>query len=142
MRLGSLFGNAAVLDPADARYVTGSEEDKKQARAEWYRARFITEVMRANLEEIPRADLQEHRHLGLEDTRTGEFYVARRDGLVDLAFVPAAVAYFTDLSGLPILLEKPSGPQNRAELEQLKADREARRNAPQPRRAWAEQAQR
>lgn len=69
---------AALLDPNDARFVTGSGEDRKQARAEWHRQRFIAQVMRSALPEIPRSNLQPLRFGTLEDTTSGELYRARR----------------------------------------------------------------
>lgn len=73
-----------------------------------------------------------------EDTRTGEFYVARRDGLIDLTYT-SAVAYYVGPSGVPVLLERPHGIKSRAELERHQAEREERRNAPKQRRPWTEQ---
>ena len=126
-----------VLDPADARFVTGSEEERAKARAEWHRQRFISQVLGSDLEEIPRARLQPLRGPRLlEDTETGSFYVPRRDGLIDLDYVKSAVAYYCDPTGAPVLLERPPGalPQTRQELEERRAEREQRRNAPKPRR--------
>ena len=107
---------SALLDPADQRYVTGSPEDRKRARDEWHRHRYAAQVMRSDLEEIPRADLAPLRFGVVEDTRTGAFYRPRRDGLVDLEYANA-IAYYVDAAGTPVLLERPPGPQNRAELE-------------------------
>ena len=42
-----------MLDPNHARYVTGTPEDRERARREWHRQRFIAQVMRSDLEEIP-----------------------------------------------------------------------------------------
>ena len=126
-----------ILDPADPKYVTGSEEERKEARQAWYRQRFTAQVMsRDDLEEIPRANLHPLRGPRLlEDTATGAFYVPRRDGLIDLDYIPDAVAYYVDPAGTPVLLERPTGgAKSRAELEQRRAERERRRNAPRPRR--------
>ena len=71
---------SALLDPADQRYVTGSPEDRKRARDEWHRHRYAAQVMRSDLEEIPRADLAPLRFGVVEDTRTGAFY---RPGATD-----------------------------------------------------------
>lgn len=127
---------ATLLDPSDPKYVTGSEEDRQQARAEWHRHRYIAEVMRSDLTEVPRSNLEPFRHRTLEDTTTGTFYQPRLDGLIDLNYIPDAIAYYIDASGLPVLLEEPSGPKTRAELEQYQAAREQRRNAPRPKPAW------
>jgi hypothetical protein len=125
-----------LLDRADPRYVTGSPEDRKRARDEWHRHKYIAEVMRSGLEEISRAEISPLRFGAVEDTRTGDFYRPRRDGLVDLNWT-SAVAYYCDDAGTPILLERPSsGPQNRAEFEAHAAEREQRRNAPKPKPAW------
>ena len=127
-----------VLDPADPRFVTGSEEERAQARREWLRARFTHEVLSSKLPEIPRSRLQPVRGLPrtLEDTesRDGDFYVVYRGASVDLSFTEHLAAYYFDSSGVPVLLERPSGVKSRAELEQRRAEREQRRNAPKPRR--------
>ena len=124
-----------LLDPTDPRYVTGSPENRKHARDEWHRARFAGQVMSSQLEEIPRAHITFLRFGQVEDTRTGTFYRRRRDQLPDLDHANA-VAYFIDAAGTPVLLERPTGPKNRAELEQQQAEREQRRNAPKPRPTW------
>jgi transposase len=71
MKMTDIFRDRAamntLLDPADPKYVTGSEEDRKQARAEWHRQRFIAEVMRSSLPEIPRSNLQPLRFGTLEE---------------------------------------------------------------------------
>ena len=72
------------LDPSDARFAIGTEEDRKRARAEWHRQRFIAQVMRSGLEEIPRSDVEPFKFGLVEDTRNGRFYRRRRDALVDL----------------------------------------------------------
>ena len=133
MKIADMFIDRAalteLLDPASPRFVTGSEDDKKQAREEWRRQRFIADVMRSDLTEIPRSNLEPFRYRTLEDTTTGTFYEPRLDGLIDLSYIPAAVAYYIDGSGLPVLLEEPHGPKTRAELEARQAEREQRRNA-------------
>jgi hypothetical protein len=108
---------ASLLDPEHPRYVTARQIDRKRARDEWHRHRFVAEVMRANLEEIPRADLEFLRFGTVEDIRTGDLYRLRRDGLVDLEYTNA-VAYYVGADSVPVLLERPPGPQTRAELEQ------------------------
>lgn len=125
-----------VLDPGDARYVTGSDEDQAKARAEWHRARFTHEVLSSKLEEIPRSRLQPVRGMRgmLEDTdsRDGDYYVVHRGTSVDLTFAENLVAYYFDPAGVPVLLERPNGIRSRAELEKRKAERAERRNAPKP----------
>ena len=115
-----------LLDPSHPRSVTGSEEDRKQARAEWHQQRFTAEVMRSGLPEIPRADIAHQRFGVVEDTRNGTFFRARRDGLIDLHHTQA-IAYYCDEAGTPILLERPPGAQTRAELEAQQTEREQRR---------------
>ena len=125
-----------ALDPAHSKFVEGSEADRKRARDEWHRHRYIAQVMASDLEEIPRADITPLRFGVVEDTRTGDFYRPRRDGLVDVNFTNAT-AYYVDAGGTPVLLERPPGPQNRAEREARQAAREQRRNTPKPRPGWA-----
>jgi hypothetical protein len=118
-----------MLDPSHPVFVTGTPQEQAQARVEWRRQRFTAQVMRSNLEEIPRSDLASI-HTGLlEDVRDGTFYRPRRDEVADLDHTPSAVAYFVDSRGNPILLERPSGVKSRAELEQRRADRKALRAA-------------
>ena len=140
MKIADMFKDRAalkvLLDPNDERFVTGSEADRKQAREEWHRQRFIADVMRSDLVEIPRSNLEPFRYRTLEDTTTGTFYQPRLDGLIDLNYNPGAVAYYIDATGLPVLLEEPAGPRTRAELEQYHVAREQRRNARKPRPAW------
>jgi hypothetical protein len=125
-----------MLNPTDPVFVVGSPQEQAQARAEWHRQRLIAQLMRAdNVKEIPRADLRAFHAGVLEDTRTGEFYRPRRDGVIDLQYTQA-VAYFFDAAGSPIVLERPSGIQNRAEFEERQAERERRRSAPRPKPTW------
>jgi hypothetical protein len=66
----------------------------------------------------------------LEDERTGDFFRARRDGVLDFDYAQrTAVAFFSGPDGVPVLLERPSGVKSRAELEQRRAEREAQRAA-------------
>ena len=120
-----------ILDPSAHKYVTGSEEEQQEARQAWHLQRFTHQVMsRDDLVEIPRSRLQSLRGTRLlEDTETGNFYVVRRDGLIDLEYIPNAVAYYCAADGTPVLLERPqaSFPATRAELEQRRAERERRR---------------
>ena len=127
-----------ILDPADPRYVTGSEEERVEARREWLRARLTHDVLSSKLPEIPRSRLQPVRGLRgmLEDTEspTGDYYVVYRGASVDLSFAENIVAYYFDAAGVPVLLERPTGVKSRAELEQRRAERAQARNAPRPRR--------
>ena len=138
MKIADMFKDRAaltkLLDPASPRFVTGSEDDKKQAREEWRRQRFTADVMRSDLTEMPRSNLQPFRYRTLEDTTTGTFSQPRLDGLTDLDHADA-IAYFLDAAGTPVLLERPTGVKSRRELEQHQAEREARRAAPKPRRS-------
>ena len=134
MNLATIKG---LLDPNHPRYVTGTEEDRKQARDEWHRTRYVARVMASSLPEIPRSDIEPLQFGRVEDVRSGTFYRVRRDSLADLDWTNA-VAYYTDPAGTPVLLEQPSsGPANRAELQAREAEREARRSAPKPRRTRA-----
>ena len=92
-----------LLDPSHARYVTGTPEDRERARREWHRQRFIAQVMRSDLEEIPRDDIQPHR-FGSSRTCDCRLFRQRRDGLIDLDWTDAT-AYYMDPNGTPILLE-------------------------------------
>jgi hypothetical protein len=143
MKIGEVFKDRAalteLLDPTSPRFITGSEADQKQARDEWRRNRYVAEVMRSDLEEIPRSNLKPLRYGTLEDTTTGTFYRPRRDGLTDLNDATGTVAYYVDPDGTPVLLERPNGPKTQAELEQQQAEREQRRNAPKSRPAWMNQ---
>jgi hypothetical protein len=129
---------SALLDTADPRHVTGSPEDRQRARDQWHRHRYTAQVMRSDLEEIPRKEIAPLRFGLVEDTSTGAFYRPRRDGLVDLEYMTNAVAYYVDAAGSPVLLERPPGPQNRAEFERRQAERERRKAAPKPRPTWAQ----
>ena len=124
-----------LLDPTDAAFVTGTEEDRKKARDEWHKARFVRQMMSSNLPEIRRSSLAFHRFGIVEDTTDGRLYRARRDGVADIGYVDAAAYYFA-ASGVPVLLEPAPGPKTKAELEQRQAARMERRNALKPRPAW------
>jgi hypothetical protein len=127
---------AQLLDPASSIYVEGSEESRKEAREAWHRHRFVGQVMSSSLEELPRSDLSFGRFGIVEHVPTGRLFRLRRDGLIDLEFVPNAVAFYCDETGLPILLEPAPGAATRAEAEQRQAAREARRNQPRPKPSW------
>jgi hypothetical protein len=117
--------------------VVGSEQERAQARAEWRTQKFTYQVLsRDDLEEIASSRLQPLRGTRLlEDVETGDFYVVRRDELIDLDFVTNAAAYYCAGDGTPVLLERPSsGVKTRAELEARRAELELRRAAPKPRR--------
>jgi hypothetical protein len=125
---------ATLLDPNARAFVEGSEADIKQAREEWHRHRFVGQVMSSNLPEIPRSSLVFRRFRIVENAEDGRLYRLRLDA-TEVA-IETAVAFFLDANGTPVLLEPPPGPQTRAELEQQRAAREQRRNAPKPRPAW------
>jgi hypothetical protein len=126
----------SVLDPSNPIYVTGTEEDRKRARDQWHRDRFVAQVRRSSLPELPRATLAFGRFGIVEDTTDGRLYRARRDEIGDLEYATGVVAYYLNEAGLPVLLEEPPGPQSRQALEEQQAAREARRKAPRPRPAW------
>ena len=65
----------ALRDPSDSVFVTGSQEEQATAREEWRRQRFIAELMKSNLPEIPRSRLDFGRHT-ITDTATGDLYRA------------------------------------------------------------------
>ena len=60
--------------------------------------------MRSDLVEIPRGDLTFHK-FGLIEASDGRLYRARRDAAADIGF-EGAVAYYTDQTGYPHLLEE------------------------------------
>lgn len=123
--------DVADLDPANPKFTVGSPEDRKKAVAQWRRDTFAAQVFRSTLEEIPASRLVPFWAGLVEDSTSGAFYRPRVDGLRDFNFAGNAVAYFCDDDGYPVLLERPSGfARNRAELEERRADRERRRNAP------------
>ena len=79
-------------------------------------------------------------HLGLlEHAPTGDYYrVSRGEQYGEQRDTFAA--FIINRDGSVTFLERPSsGPQNRDELDQARADREARRAAPRPRPAWMNQ---
>jgi hypothetical protein len=115
------------LDPNDARFVVGTEADRKRAREDWHRQRFIAQVMGSGLQEIPRSHVEPFKFGLVEDTRNGRFYRCRRDALVDLNHTNAT-AFYVGHDGVPVLLEEPAnGPQNRDELDAQQAERQERR---------------
>jgi hypothetical protein len=125
------------MDPTDARFVTGTEESRRQARAEYRRQLRIAVAMKSGLPEFPRSDLGFHKFGVIEDVASGNFYRAIRGEVSDPKH-SSAVGYFVTEAGDPIYLERPVGSrQNRDDLEAKRAEREARRNAPKPRPAWA-----
>jgi hypothetical protein len=69
-----------LLDPADQRFVTGTEADRKRARDQWHQQRFTAQVTGSDMEEIRRADVAPLRFGVVEDTRTGAFYRRRVTG--------------------------------------------------------------
>ena len=77
--------------------------------------------------EIPRTDLERRLPGTLEDRGKGKLYRPRLDGLIDLDYIPTAIAYFVDGAGLPVLLEAPTGPKTVAELEAHRAAKEQAR---------------
>ena len=103
---------------------------------EQIRNRQVEEARRVGWPRLDREDLDFGRYGIVEHKATGSFYRLHRGELTDSVY-SGAVAYFEDNSGIRFL-EPPSGfPSNRAELEQLRAAREQRRNAPRPRRQVA-----
>jgi hypothetical protein len=130
------FHGAAMLDPADPRFVTGTEEDREAARREWHKQRFLAQLQRSELPELPLEHLAFGRFGGVEDTRDGRLYTRRPDELADLDYATGVVAYYLDEHGSPHLLEEPHGPQSRQALEAEQAALEERRNQPRPKPSW------
>ena len=127
-----------LLDPSSSRFVTGTAEEQEEARREWRRHMLIREVVRSDRVEIPRAELVSRRFGILEHESTGSYDRAVGG---DPQFLRHAEWYFVTEAGDVLLLERPSsGPQSRQELEQLEADREARRNTPKLKPAWMTEA--
>jgi hypothetical protein len=124
-----------IIDPADARFVTGSPEEIEEARRQWHRQRFAAQVANSALDQLDAADLKPHRFGIVEHAPTGRLYAVRRDELPDLEYANA-IAYYVDASGAPRLLEEPPGPQSVQALAEQQANREKRRAAPRPRPAW------
>jgi hypothetical protein len=50
-----------LIDPADRRFVEGSDEDREAARREWHRQRLVAQVLSSSLPELARSDLAFHR---------------------------------------------------------------------------------
>ena len=124
-------------DPTDPIFEVGSLEDREAARREWRLHRYIGEVMRSDLEEIPRSSLIFRRFGIVEDTTSSRLYRVRNDnGPVDLQYVPDAAAFYCDRNGVPVLLEKPPGPQTVDELEEQRAKREKQRSAKKAKPSW------
>jgi hypothetical protein len=123
-----------VLDPGDHRLHTGSPSDREEARPEWYRNSCAAKVMNAGWREIPRGQLAFHKFGVIEDTETGDFL---RVFGGDPDYAESVVAFYVTHDATPVMLAPVVGvPRNRAELQQTRAEREARRNAPKPRPAW------
>lgn len=127
-----LMRTTAMLDPNAPELVSGSPEDQKQAREEAKRRQRLGVVQRANLPELRRAELETHR-LGLLHTPTGDLYVIERGELHDASHTTAAAYYVTGAEDVQ-LLKRPDGPQSLDELAAKRAERDARRNEPKPRR--------
>ena len=98
------------------------------------RNRQLEEARRVGWPRLEHEDLVPVRGGIVEHLPSGNFYALCRGEITDSVYT-GAVAYFEDASGGIRFLEPPSGfPSNRAELEQRRAERERRRNAPRPRR--------
>jgi hypothetical protein len=122
-----------LLDPNDPKYVTGSQEEQKQAREDWRRAMRVRKVVASDRTEIPRAKLKQG-PFGLLEHDDGTYY---RPVGGDPDHLPDAHHYYVTENGDIVLLEPPaSGPKTRAELEQQQRDRDERRHAPKPKPAW------
>jgi hypothetical protein len=123
-----------ILDPNDHRLHTGSPEERDEARREWYRNSYAARVMNAGWREIPRGQLEFQKFGVIEDTETGDFL---RVFGGDPDYAESVVAFYVTHDGTPVMLAPVVGvPHNRAELEQIRAEREARRNTPKPKPAW------
>ena len=95
----------------------------------------IHKAMATGLPEFARSTLT-FAKFGRIEHEDGTFYTAYRGELDDPKYADLA-AYFIAADGSPVYLAPvTSGPRTRAELEQHRADREARRNQPKPTPAW------
>ncbi len=128
----------SMLDPSNPIYVTGTEEDRKRARDQWHRDRFLAQLLRSSLPEISRASLVDRRFGIVEDTTDGRLYRARRDEIGDLEYATGVIAYYRTEAGVPVLLEEPppGHPQTVDEERQRKAEREQQRSRPRPKPSW------
>jgi hypothetical protein len=123
-----------TLDPGYRRLYEGSLEDQADARREWFRNAYAAKVMNAGWREIPRDDLAFGPFGRVEEVSSGGFF---RVFGGDPDYADGVTAFYCGFDGTPVMLTPISGGVgNRAELEQIRAEREARRNAPKPRPAW------
>ena len=120
--------------PRSPKVVTGSPEDRRQARDEWHRHRYTAEVMRSTWRRS-RAQTSSRCGSGWSRTRDGHrsASAARRP---DRLRFTNAVAYFVDAAASPSCSSDRARTANRAELERKQAEREQREAAPKPRPAW------
>jgi hypothetical protein len=127
----------SFLGISDQRFVAGSEEeDRRRTRDEYRRQHALDLAAKSGLPEIPHQDLEPRPFAILEDRASGVFFVPIR-GVVDDPKRSGATAFYLDPSGQPVYLQRPaSGPKSRAELEQHRAEREARRAQPRPKPTW------
>jgi hypothetical protein len=133
---------ARVLDPNHPRLVTGTPEEQAQARRQWMRQRFISQVVNSDLREIPRSELAFKKRGIIEHVASpdGDWYVPVR-GNVDLMYANDAIAYYVTASEDVVVLERaPGRVTSRRAYEEHLAEQEARRNAPKPRPAWMRDA--
>jgi hypothetical protein len=125
-----------MLDPTDAVFVTGTEEEREAARRRWHRERFAAQVAASSLEQLDPAALTESRFGITEHRPSGRLYKIRPDQLIDLDFAGSAVAYYMTADNRIVLLELPSGAQSRQAADEQQAERERRRNQPKEPPAW------
>jgi hypothetical protein len=114
-----------MMDPTDARLVTGTPAQMQEARREFRRQQRLHIAMQSTLPELPRSDLAFHKLGLIEDVASGNLYRAARGELTDPNH-SSAVGYYITEAGDPIYLERPVGMPH-DELNAQHADREERR---------------
>lgn len=121
---------------SDESLIEGGEPAQQRARDEYRHERRLRVAMNSEWPQLAGEDLQPA-HAGLLEHRSsGDYYIVSRGEHDDPQF-STAVAYYFDVAGHVVFLERPaSGPARRAELAEQQAEQEQRRNAPRPRPAW------
>jgi len=104
------------------------QERQQRAAEELRREQRLRIAQKAGMAEIPRGEL---RRFGpyLERAATGELFHVSRGEVFDQGH-DVASAYYHDAGGGLVFLQRPQGPQTRAEFEAQRAERERRRQMP------------